>query len=87
MQRADGVIVENQRFINFSSNDYLGLAAEGLADAVAANLNRTGWGAGSSPIISGRASGHQELESALANFQRASRQIVAPSQLCWDRTT
>jgi 8-amino-7-oxononanoate synthase len=79
MQRADGVIVENQRFINFSSNDYLGLAAEGLADAVAANLNRTGWGAGSSPIISGRASGHQELESALAKFEHTADALLFPT--------
>jgi 8-amino-7-oxononanoate synthase len=52
--------------INFGSNDYLGLADEALLSSVRDVLERTGWGAGASPLVTGRAAGHARLEQRLA---------------------
>ncbi|MFT5527088.1 MAG: 8-amino-7-oxononanoate synthase [Pirellulaceae bacterium] len=79
MQRADLIELEGQQLINFGSNDYLGLAAEGLADAVAKNLARTGWGAGASPIVTGRSVSHADLEAALAKFEGSEDALLFPT--------
>ena len=56
-------------YVNFGCNDYLGLAGEVLRPAVALALAGTGWGSGASPLITGRARGHAELEAELADFE------------------
>src|SRR5260221_14045897 len=64
------VELDGRRLVNFSSNDYLGLAAdERLAAAVRAAIEREGWGSGASPLVSGRGSSHAELERRLAEFE------------------
>ncbi|MCA9269357.1 MAG: 8-amino-7-oxononanoate synthase, partial [Planctomycetales bacterium] len=63
-------VIDGRRVVNFGSNDYLGLAADSrLAAAVAAALPSAGWGAGSSPLIEGRAAEHAVLEARLAEFE------------------
>lgn len=59
----------DQTYLNFGSNDYLGLAAECLTAAVLDALPRSGWGAGASPLITGRGELHAALERALAEFE------------------
>lgn len=55
--------------IDFSSNDYLGLASDArLADAVRAHLERDALGATASRLIAGNHPEHERLESALAEF-------------------
>ena len=69
---AQGSIVElvGKRLINFSSNDYLGLANDPrLRDAATAAIAKFGVGAGASRLISGTQSPHLELESALAKWK------------------
>src|ERR1700686_3940650 len=69
---AQGPIVDlvGKRLINFSSNDYLGLANDPrLRDAATAAIRAFGVGAGSSRWISGTQSPHLELESALAKWK------------------
>ncbi len=69
---AQGPIVDlpGKRFINFSSNDYLGLANDPrLREAAITALNEFGVGAGASRLISGTQSPHLRLEAALAKWK------------------
>jgi 8-amino-7-oxononanoate synthase len=63
--------IAGRRFINFSSNDYLGLANDPrLREAVVAAVKDFGVGAGASRLISGTQSPHLALERALAQWKR-----------------
>ncbi|MCO6456656.1 MAG: 8-amino-7-oxononanoate synthase [Pirellulaceae bacterium] len=63
------VVIDGQALLNFSSNDYLGLAAEPLWKAVAIALPAHGWGSGASPLVTGRGQLHADLERELARFE------------------
>lgn len=79
---AQGAIVRlnGQSLVNFSTNDYLGLAADPrLTAAVRAALDDQGWGAGASPLISGHSNLHQQLEARLAAFEQAEAALLFPS--------
>lgn len=57
--------------LNFSSNDYLGLASEPfLAEAACRAARDFGSGPGSSRLISGTQSPHADLEDAIAAFKK-----------------
>jgi 8-amino-7-oxononanoate synthase len=69
---AQGSMVDlvGKRLINFSSNDYLGLANDQrLRDAATAAIAEFGVGAGASRLISGTQSPHLKLENALARWK------------------
>jgi 8-amino-7-oxononanoate synthase len=67
-------------FLNFSSNDYLGLANEPLLkEAAVRAIDAYGVGAGASRLISGSLAPHEELEQALAEFKRAEGAITFSS--------
>lgn len=56
-------------FVNFTSNDYLGLAADPRVVArVHAELRRHGFGSGSAALLGGRSTLHAELERELASY-------------------
>ena len=79
---AQGAIVrlDGRELVNFSTNDYLGLAADPrLTQAVHAVLDQQGWGAGASPLISGHSDVHRQLEERLAEFEQAEAALVFPS--------
>jgi 8-amino-7-oxononanoate synthase len=62
--------IAGRRLINFSSNDYLGLANDSrLREAAIAAIGEFGVGAGASRLVSGTLSPHLCLESALANWK------------------
>ena len=64
--------VGGQALLNFSSNDYLGLAAEpALKEAARQALEQYGAGAGASRLICGSLAPHHQLEEALAAFKGA----------------
>ncbi|HEU5312195.1 MAG TPA: 8-amino-7-oxononanoate synthase, partial [Candidatus Udaeobacter sp.] len=64
------VEIGGRRLINFSSNDYLGLANDPqLREAATAAINEFGVGAGASRLISGNLSPHLRLERALAKWK------------------
>ena len=57
--------------VNFSSNDYLGLAAHpALRDAAMGEWERGGFGSGASRLICGTMTAHEELEVSIARFKR-----------------
>ena len=64
--------VDGKTFLNFSSNDYLGLANEpALREAAIHAVEKFGAGAGASRLICGSLAPHHELEEALAAFKGA----------------
>src|SRR6059058_3579165 len=64
------VDLDGKRLINFSSNDYLGLANDPrLPEAAIAAITEFGVGAGASRLISGTQSPHVRLEQALAKWK------------------
>jgi 8-amino-7-oxononanoate synthase len=64
------VQIVGQQLINFSSNDYLGLANDSrLREAAVAAIAEFGVGAGASRLISGTQSPHVRLEAALAKWK------------------
>ena len=57
-------------FLNFSSNDYLGLANEpALKEAAIRAVQRFGVGTGASRLVCGSLAPHHELEEAIAGFK------------------
>jgi 8-amino-7-oxononanoate synthase len=64
------VQLEGREVLNFSSNDYLGLANHAaLKVAATTAIDEYGAGAGAARLISGSQSPHHELESAVAIFK------------------
>jgi 8-amino-7-oxononanoate synthase len=64
--------ISGRRLINFSSNDYLGLANDPrLREAAIGAIGDFGVGAGASRLISGTQSPHLRLERALAKWKGA----------------
>jgi 8-amino-7-oxononanoate synthase len=72
--------LDGREFINFSSNDYLALAADPrLARAVTEAIALEGWGSGASPLVTGRANLHHQLENRLAAFEGAEAALLFSS--------
>lgn len=64
------MVVDGREYLNFGSNDYLDLAGDPrLAEAVANAATGAGWGAGASPLVTGRTELHERLEHRLAEFE------------------
>lgn len=73
LEEVDGVKVkrEGRELVNFSSNDYLGLAcSEELRQALVEGVSKYGGGSGASRLVCGTHRVHMELEEALADFKR-----------------
>jgi 8-amino-7-oxononanoate synthase len=65
------VSLGGKSLLNFSSNDYLGLANHPLlAEAAIKAVEQFGSGSGASRLICGSLAPHHELESALADFKQ-----------------
>ena len=79
---AQGALIhaDGQEYVNFSSNDYLGLANDArLVKAVQSAVAVYGVGSGASQLICGRSSAHEQLEEALAAQLGRSRAVVFSS--------
>jgi 8-amino-7-oxononanoate synthase len=64
--------INGQELLNFSSNDYLGLANDpALKAAAAAAVEKYGAGSGASRLVCGSLAPHHELDEALAAFKGA----------------
>ena len=74
------VQLRGRTLLNFSSNDYLGLAADPrLARAASRAARRYGCGAGASPLVSGHLPPLRSLERALARWEETEAALVFPS--------
>jgi 8-amino-7-oxononanoate synthase len=63
------ITADGQALLNFSSNDYLGLAADPrLAEAAKRGLDKYGTGSGAAHLVTGHTSAHHALEEELAAF-------------------
>lgn len=66
--------------VNFSANDYLGLASEpAVIRAATEAASDAGWGSGASPLVTGRGVWHQRLEQRLAEFEGSEAALLFPS--------
>ena len=64
--------IGGRTLLNFSSNDYLGLANDPILNAAAIRaVEKFGAGAGASRLICGSLAPHHELEEAIASFKGA----------------
>lgn len=74
------VRVDGLDLVNFSSNDYLGLASsDELKEALTVGVARYGAGSGASRLVSGTQSPHLQLEAALADFKRTEAALTFSS--------
>jgi 8-amino-7-oxononanoate synthase len=79
-QRGDRIEIAGQTLLNFGSNDYLGMAAEPVViEAARQSLLQVGWGAGASPLVTGRGTIHAQLERELARFEGTEAALLFPS--------
>jgi len=71
------VDVANSRLVNFSSNDYLGLAnLPELRSIACREIEQWGVGSGASHLVCGHQTPHHDLERSLAKFVGAERAIL-----------
>src|SRR5437763_2065668 len=78
--QSDRVVIKGREYVNFSSNDYLHLAADPrLARAAARAAHRYGCGAGASPLISGLLPPLRTLERDLARWEGTESALVFAS--------
>ena len=74
------IVVGGQRLLNFSSNDYLGLAAHpALAAAARLGLEEYGSGSGAAHLVTGHTRAHHALEQELAEFVQRPRALLFSS--------
>src|SRR5216110_2374329 len=72
--------VDGRTLLNFSSNDYLGLANDPLLkEAAIRGIERYGAGSGASRLICGSLAPHHELEQAIAAFKGTEAAIAFSS--------
>jgi len=76
-QQGPILLIGGREVINFSSNNYLGIANHpALAQAAKQAIDRYGCGSGASRLISGNMTLHEELESRLAQFKGTEAALV-----------
>lgn len=78
-QSPERIEIAGGAFANFGSNDYLGIAAELGNDNVIAAIRTAGWGAGASPLVTGRGRYHAHLETELARFEGTAAALLFPT--------
>lgn len=78
--QAAQVRLAGRTLVNFSSNDYLGLAADPrLAAALTDAARRWGVGGGASQLVSGHSAPHRALEDAIAAYTGRARAVLFSS--------
>ena len=74
------VEIEGKTFLSFCSNNYLGLANHPfVVKAVKDAVEKYGWGAGASRLVSGNMTLHETLEKEISMFKRKEAAIVFPT--------
>lgn len=71
------ILIDNTLYINFSSNDYLGLAVNASVIGSAKRaMDEFGFGAGASRLLSGGTELHRELETKIAEFKGTEAALI-----------
>lgn len=79
-QRAGVVMRDGRRLINFSSNDYLGLAAHPALIARAREwAEALGTGAGASRLVCGTLAAHEQIEAKVAALKQTEAALILAS--------
>jgi 8-amino-7-oxononanoate synthase len=74
------ITLAGRRYLNFSSNDYLGLAAHpALAEAARRGLAEYGLGSGAAHLVTGHSRAHHAFEEELAAFTGRPRALLFSS--------
>src|SRR5688500_8364781 len=77
---ATHVEVDGRRYVNFASNNYLGLSHHPRVIAAAATaMRRDGAGAGASPLVTGYGPAHADAERAIARWKGTGGAVLFPS--------
>ena len=71
------ITINGKRYINFSSNDYLGLSKNHrIAEAAAKAIGKYGFGSGASRLLSGSYIPHKKLEEKIARFKGTEAALI-----------
>jgi 8-amino-7-oxononanoate synthase len=71
------IVIQGREFLNFSSNDYLGLTNHPfIIEKALESMKRYGLGAGASRLLSGGSVLHQQLEEKVAQFKHTNASLV-----------
>ncbi|MBV9998830.1 MAG: 8-amino-7-oxononanoate synthase [Verrucomicrobia bacterium] len=74
------LVLDGKAYLNFASNDYLGLAQHPeLREAAKAAIDRFGVGSGASRLVTGSHRLHAELEAKIAGWKRVPRALAFSS--------
>lgn len=66
------IVSDGRALVNFSSNDYLGLANHpALKEAARIEWEKAGFGSGASRLVCGTLAAHERLEEMISGFKRA----------------
>ena len=78
-QQGERIVLDGREYANFGSNDYLGIAGTLLNQTQLIVARRIGWGAGASPLVTGRGTFHALLEQKLAGFEGTEAALLFPT--------
>jgi len=71
------ITIERKRYLNFSSNDYLGLAGnQEIVRAVKNSLEKFAFGSGASRLLAGGSILHKKLEAHIAGFKGTKAALI-----------
>lgn len=71
------ILLDDENYINFSSNDYLGLARHPeITNSLMGALKKYGFGSGASRLLSGSYIPHRRLEERIAEFKKTESALV-----------
>ena len=71
------IVVDGQSYINFCSNDYLGLANDAVVNnAFQQGIKKYGTGSGAAHLVTGHSIAHHALEEELADFVQRPRALL-----------
>ena len=77
---ATHVEIDGRRYVNFASNDYLGLTHHPtVIRAAKAALEKYGAGSGASALVSGYSEAHRSAEAAIARWKGSEAAVLLPS--------
>src|SRR5258706_5497355 len=77
---ATHVEIEGRRYVNFASNDYLGLTHHpSVIRAAQEALGEYGAGSGASALVSGYSEAHRSAEEAIAKWKGTEAAVLLPS--------